>query len=51
VSFSTVFGVLKTLEACVTMLIKITSTPTPIFGITNGMDFGVIGSSILIPEY
>jgi hypothetical protein len=27
VSFSIIFGVLKTLEACVTMVIKVTSTP------------------------
>jgi hypothetical protein len=35
----------------VTMSIKVTSSPTPIFGITNGTSLGVIGSSNLLLEY
>ncbi len=37
VSFNIVFGVLKTLEAWVILLIKVTFMPTPISSITNGM--------------
>jgi len=44
VSFSIVFVVLKTLKACVPMLIKVTFAPTSIFGITNGMGLGETGS-------
>ncbi len=40
-SFSIVFGVLKTLEACVIVLIKVTFIPTPIFGIINGTCLGI----------
>ncbi len=45
VSFSIVFGVLKTSKARVILSIKVTSVPIPIFSITNGISFGVTSSS------
>jgi len=45
VSFSTIYGVLKTSKACVIMLINVTFAPTPIFGIANGTSLGVTSSS------
>jgi hypothetical protein len=46
VSFSIVSVVLKTLEACVIMSIKVTFAPTPIYSITNGIGLGVTCFSI-----
>ncbi len=45
VSFSIISIVLKTSEAWVILLIKVTFMPILIFGITNGIDLGVVGSS------
>jgi len=45
VSFSFIFGVLKTSKAWVILKIKVTSTPTMIYGIINGIGFGVKHSS------
>ncbi len=39
------FRVLKILEACVIVLIKVTSLPTLISSIVNGIGLGVIGFS------
>ncbi len=45
VFFSFIFGFLKTSKAWVKLKIKVTSTPTIIYGITNSIGFGVKHSS------
>lgn len=45
VSFSTIFGILNTLEACVIISMKLTFILTPIYGIFNRTSLGVTGSS------
>jgi hypothetical protein len=45
VPFNIVYGVIKTLDACVIISINVTFAPTPIFGITDGRSLGIIGYS------
>jgi len=50
VSFSTISRVLKSSKAWVILSIKVTSMPTPIFCITNGIGFGARGFPKLMLE-